>query len=300
MESLCFSIFITANLGILDSLVAIVASIILRLNKKTPLRALLASICLCVLSLICTISVPSSSALTVSPVVALVWMVELFVLPIYIPIRLYRKSGRYALRLAKKETQTAKKLHAETQAVEAKHAETEALRRKRQEMLDQIEHERILEEEKHKIRLEKLRQERDEEIERFRKEISQSTLRERTCPDFSTMSGYAFEEYCARLLRSKGYRDVDVTPKSGDFGADIIAIGADGKKTCFQCKNYQNPVGVKAVQEIIAAKAYYHCDVAAVITNSSYTEAAKELARETGVILMDVGRAKQRVFSLDG
>lgn len=299
MESLCFSIFITANLGILDSLVAIVASTILRLNKKTPFRAMLACVSVCVLSLLCAVYVPSSGALAFSLFVAPVWMVELFVLPIYIPIRLYRKSDRYTLRLAKKEMQKAEKLHAEAEAIQTRHAETEALRWKRQEMLDQMEHERMLEEEKHKIRLEKLKQEREEEIERFRKEISQSTLSGRSCPDFSAMSGYAFEEYCAKLLRSKGYREVDVTPKSGDFGADIIAISTDGEKTCFQCKNYQTPVGVKAVQEIIAAKAYYHCDVAAVITNSSYNEAAKELARETGVVLMDVGRAKQRIIPLE-
>ena len=47
-----------------------------------------------------------------------------------------------------------------------------------------------------------------------------------------------------------------VTPQSGDQGADLI-IEKYGLKFVVQCKFYSNPVGNKAVQEVIAAKGFY-------------------------------------------
>lgn len=112
------------------------------------------------------------------------------------------------------------------------------------------------------------------------------------------MDGYQFEEYVARKLASAGYTSVDVTPKSGDYGADIIAYSPNGifrksKRVCFQCKKYSKPVGVKAVQEINAAKTYYQCDAAAVVSNAGYTDQARKLAESTGVVLMDVGNIQR-------
>jgi restriction system protein len=52
-----------------------------------------------------------------------------------------------------------------------------------------------------------------------------------------------------------------------------------------QAKRYSKPVGNKAVQEVIAAKAYYRCDEALVISNNSYTKSAKDLAQKVGVSL---------------
>ena len=105
---------------------------------------------------------------------------------------------------------------------------------------------------------------------------------------FSDMSGYDFEQYCAVKLKEMGYTRIVVTPKSGDYGADIIAFHPEKYRVCFQCKKYKRPVGVKAVQEIHAAKGYYNCDKAAVITNAEYTAAAYELAKSLDVELLVV------------
>lgn len=101
------------------------------------------------------------------------------------------------------------------------------------------------------------------------------------------LSPYEYEEYVAEELRQEGFSDVDTTPKSGDFGADVLA--RDGERSiCVQCKRYApgHPVGVKAVQEIYSAKAYYGCDEAYIYTTSDYTRAAVDMANELGVRLV--------------
>lgn len=101
------------------------------------------------------------------------------------------------------------------------------------------------------------------------------------------MSPYQYEHYVAQHLKNRGFVKVEVTPKSGDFGADILLTDKDGSRMCVQCKQYSNPVGIKAVQEVIGAKAYYGCTRAAVITTSTFTPAAKELAKRSGVELYE-------------
>ena len=101
------------------------------------------------------------------------------------------------------------------------------------------------------------------------------------------LTPYEYEEYVADELRREGFTDVDTTPKSGDFGADVLA--KDGKRSiCVQCKRYApgHPVGVKAVQEIYSARDYYGCDDAYIYTTSDYTRAAVAMANELGVILV--------------
>ncbi|MBR0104897.1 MAG: restriction endonuclease [Firmicutes bacterium] len=104
---------------------------------------------------------------------------------------------------------------------------------------------------------------------------------------YKNMDGYTYENHVAKRLRSMGYRDVKITKKSGDFGADILAKDWKGSKICFQCKRYNGPVGVKAVQEAISAKTYYKCSKAAVITPSVFTEGAKKLAETSDVKLYE-------------
>lgn len=97
--------------------------------------------------------------------------------------------------------------------------------------------------------------------------------------------GFAFERYTAELFKAMGCR-ASVTKEQGDFGADVIArVGKD--KVAIQCKRYSNAVGVAAVYEVLGGKAYYKCNKAVVITNSTYTDAAKKLAREAHVELID-------------
>ena len=100
------------------------------------------------------------------------------------------------------------------------------------------------------------------------------------------MEGHDFEYYCADLLSAYGFQDVEVTRGSGDFGVDILAKKED-ITYAFQCKCYDKPIGVKAVQEVYAGKDYYDRMIGVVITNQYFTEPAIKLASKLNVILWD-------------
>jgi len=99
------------------------------------------------------------------------------------------------------------------------------------------------------------------------------------------MSGEDFEEVLLTLFRGKGYR-AQLTPNGADFGADLLLERA-GKRTVVQAKRWGRPVGVKAVQEIVAARAHYKAHEALVATNSSFTQQAITLAKSNHVELWD-------------
>lgn len=96
------------------------------------------------------------------------------------------------------------------------------------------------------------------------------------------MNGYEYEQKCAILLKAKGFSNIAVTQCSGDQGIDIIAYKAETKYGV-QCKYYTGTVGNKAVQEAYAGAAYYGCATAMVITNSTLSKSASELAKELNV-----------------
>lgn len=93
-----------------------------------------------------------------------------------------------------------------------------------------------------------------------------------------------YEKQIAIQLKDLGF-NARTTKGSGDQGADVLA-NKDGVKFAIQCKMYSKPVGNKAVQEVNAARDYYKCDYGVVITNSSYTPAARKAANACGVILL--------------
>lgn len=104
--------------------------------------------------------------------------------------------------------------------------------------------------------------------------------------DIDTMEGPEFEHYCAELLQRNGFTEVEVTKASGDFGVDVLAK-KDGVSYAIQCKCYKDTVGNHAVQEALSGAQYYHCMVAAVMTNNYFTPAAIETAEKTNVLLWD-------------
>lgn len=105
--------------------------------------------------------------------------------------------------------------------------------------------------------------------------------------DVDNMNGLEFEEFCCELFKRNGYSNVKKTQASGDYGLDVIATTPDGFICGIQCKNYQNSVGIAAVQEAKTGSDYYNCDIAIVLTNSTFTKQAIEMAREIKVKLWD-------------
>lgn len=104
--------------------------------------------------------------------------------------------------------------------------------------------------------------------------------------DIDGMDGHEFEYYCANILRKVGFTKVNVTKGSGDQGVDILAE-KEGIKYAIQCKNYSSPLSNTPIQEVNAGKAFYSCHVGVVMTNSTFTTSAIDLANATGVLLWD-------------
>ena len=102
------------------------------------------------------------------------------------------------------------------------------------------------------------------------------------------LEGHEFEYYCADLLRAHGFVDVEVTRGSGDFGTDILAE-KDGVTYAVQCKCYDKPIGVKAVQEAYAGRDFYDRMVGAVMTNQYFTAPAVDAARKLKILMWDRG-----------
>lgn len=100
-----------------------------------------------------------------------------------------------------------------------------------------------------------------------------------------TMSGAEFEDFLSLRYKANGYV-VRKTPYTGDYGADLI-LEKSQHKIAVQAKRYKSNVGIKAVQEISAAKLHYGADEAWVVTNSFFTKAAAELARSNKVKLVN-------------
>ncbi len=100
------------------------------------------------------------------------------------------------------------------------------------------------------------------------------------------MEGLEFEKYCADVLQYNGFHHVRVTNASGDYGADILAE-RDGITYAVQCKCYDHPVGISAVQEIYAGRDYYDCMVGVVMTNQYFTGPAINMAEKLNIMLWD-------------
>jgi restriction endonuclease Mrr len=150
--------------------------------------------------------------------------------------------------------------------------------------------ERLAREEMEK--LERLRRERD--LERQRKEAEESAARAewtsyheaKSMDEIARMTGRQFEEFLARLFAKTGYTDISLT-STNDQGADLLCLSPTGKKVAIQAKRWAGGVGNGAVQEVLGAMAYYGCVKGMVITNSVFTESARELAKKADITLYD-------------
>jgi len=98
------------------------------------------------------------------------------------------------------------------------------------------------------------------------------------------MTGIEFETFCQLQLQLLGW-DTVITKKSGDQGVDLIAA-KESRRMAVQCKKYTGTVGNKAVQEVVAGIRFYGTDFGIVISNSSFTSSAKQLAKANKVLLL--------------
>lgn len=140
--------------------------------------------------------------------------------------------------------------------------------------------------------IEKVRE--DIDLEEFEQDLGSSPKID--IGDFERLTGYEFEGYLKELFNLLGYTVIQ-TSLSGDQGADLI-ISKDGEKTVVQAKKYNEKVSNKAIQEIAAAKNHYKAHNAIVVTNSSFTKSAIDLALSNNVELWDGLKLKNIIQNL--
>ena len=107
--------------------------------------------------------------------------------------------------------------------------------------------------------------------------------------------GYSFEIFLTELFRELGYRSKRCG-HSGDQGGDL-EIYKNNTKYIIQAKHYAGTLNNMPIQEVLGAKKYYDADKCLVITNSSFTKGARELAEINEVILID-GSKLEKIIEL--
>ncbi|WP_423800021.1 restriction endonuclease [Neobacillus sp. SAB-20_R2A] len=111
--------------------------------------------------------------------------------------------------------------------------------------------------------------------------------------DVDLMSGHEFESFVSELFCKMGY-NATVTKGSGDQGIDVLAE-KNNVKYGIQTKCYSGSVSNKAIQEVVAGLSYYKLHKGIVVTNSYFTESARELARSNNIILWDRSMLKEKI-----
>jgi restriction system protein len=124
-------------------------------------------------------------------------------------------------------------------------------------------------------------------------------LRRAGIHEIDRMDGRTFERRLGRLFRDLGYRVKQVGSGGGDYGGDLL-VSKDGTRWIVQAKCWSKNVGLKAVQEVAAARAYYKAERALVVTNRDFTQQARRLARATAVELWGRDELVRRLLRARG
>lgn len=111
-------------------------------------------------------------------------------------------------------------------------------------------------------------------------------LRALSIAQVDTMTGIEFEHYAAALLGNEGFKNVKVTPPSGDNGVDIVAERA-GRRYAIQAKRYKGTVSRRAVSDAVAGMRPYNCNACMVITSGHLSTKALAFAANHNCEVVD-------------
>lgn len=101
-----------------------------------------------------------------------------------------------------------------------------------------------------------------------------------------------FEQHIANLFGKMGY-ETRLTPKSYDYGVDVIANNQD-EKIAIQIKMYDTrPVNYKDIMYLYAGKDYYDCNKGLLITTGSCDQLAIKVAAKLGIEIQEHFVAKK-------
>ncbi|GAA1501063.1 hypothetical protein GCM10009760_63590 [Kitasatospora kazusensis] len=107
---------------------------------------------------------------------------------------------------------------------------------------------------------------------------------------FLAMNPKDFEHALAVLCRRDGCTKVTVVGGAGDLAADVLATTPAGQRILIQAKRYgpRTFVGSQDVQKVNGTyRDVHHCDLAVVVTTSTFTKAAAAFCRQVGIRTVD-------------
>ncbi|MER7351091.1 restriction endonuclease [Streptomyces aurantiacus] len=118
----------------------------------------------------------------------------------------------------------------------------------------------------------------------------EARARELSMTEVDALSWQDFEHYVADLCRRDGCRDVVVSGRSGDLGADVVGYLADGRKLVVQVKKYapERSVSSQDMQKFVGTARLEHgADVALFVTTCrAFTKAALGLAVRQDIVAL--------------
>ncbi|MFF0393438.1 restriction endonuclease [Kitasatospora sp. NPDC004615] len=107
---------------------------------------------------------------------------------------------------------------------------------------------------------------------------------------FLAMGPKEFEHALAVLCRRDGCTEVTVVGGAGDLAADVLATTPAGQRILIQAKRYgpKTLVGSQDVQKVNGTYRDVHrCDLALVVTTSTFTKAAAAFCAQVGIRAVD-------------
>jgi restriction system protein len=118
------------------------------------------------------------------------------------------------------------------------------------------------------------------------KHSMQQTTLENPPATLKRMTGPQFVTFMQKLFEMQGYQVTRKRP-THDYGGDLI-IRKPGITIVVQAKKRKtSTIGVRAIQEVYTAKAYYQADHALAVTTTRFTRPALKLAEKLGVECWD-------------
>lgn len=119
---------------------------------------------------------------------------------------------------------------------------------------------------------------------------SQTQAKSLTIDDVDRLNDYLFEAYIGALYEKQGYK-VQITPRSGDKGIDVLA-SKDGTNYAIQCKHSKNNIGQECMSEVLSGAKYYETIygksfIPLTWTNSHYSSSAIDFARTIDIKCCD-------------
>ena len=133
-----------------------------------------------------------------------------------------------------------------------------------------------------------------------RRTCASRVLFEMNVRDLDIMNGIQFEHFLQSLFARLGYA-AEATRASGDFGFDVLLVEKKtSKRIAVQAKHYSNSVGLSAVQEVHTGITFYWAAEGWVVTNSTFTPAARNLAKIAHIMLIDGVKLRQIIASAEG